>query len=138
MASSSKYILIVDDDGDMRSLVADVLGAEGFSVASVPNGLAALEYVGEAGVPALVLMDLTMPVMDGKQFLAERRKWACLTHVPFVVITANTMVNAADLGAAEVLFKPVDLDRLVALARRYNSLASGVYQAVEQSSPKTG
>lgn len=132
------YILIVDDDNDMCKVTAAVLRLEGFVVACVSNGLDALEYVVKNGVPTLVIADLTMPVMDGRQFLAERRKWLYLTQVPFVVLTASMNVSAEELGVAEVVHKPVHIDRLIAVARRYTSLSSGLYAAVERPKTKTG
>jgi CheY-like chemotaxis protein len=81
----------------------------------------------------MVLMDLTMPVMDGRQLLVERRKWATLASVPFVLLTANALVDAQDLGVAEVLIKPVSMEQLLACARRYASGRSGTYAAVSDS-----
>ncbi len=133
METFQRYTLLVDDDGDMRDVVAEVLRGEGLAVSSVSNGLDALEHVGTYGVPSLVIMDLTMPIMDGKQFLAERRKWSCLAQVPFVVLTGNALATAKDLGVADVLHKPVDLTRLVAIARLYGRPDSGSYRVSENT-----
>ena len=68
--------------------------------------------------------------------MAERRKWASLAHVPFVALTASVAVETAELGLSEVLHKPVDIDRLLAVARRYAGPArSGTYSS--QAPPKT-
>ena len=128
--SDKKLILLIDDDDAVRVAVSEILRKAGYAAIAVRNGLDALEHVAAYGPPALIFIDLTMPVMDGRQFLAERRKFASLAHVPFVVITAYGDVTAADLGVAEVLKTPLELDRLLALARRYASGRSGTYTAV--------
>ena len=135
--SEKRVILHVDDDARVREAVAEVLTLAGYVIVGVANGLDALEHVATFGAPALVLVDLTMPVMDGKQFLAERRKWASLTHVPFVALTASGMFDATELGVSEILRKPVDIDRLLAVVRRYAPGRSGTYSAVTPKAPKT-
>ncbi len=126
----NKLILVVDDDESLREILVEVLSGSGFSAVAVPNALDALEHVATFGPPVLVLMDLTMPVMDGRQLLAEKRKWASLTNVPFVLLTASSGINGTELGAAEVLLKPVGIDQLLAVARRYAGGTSGTYSAV--------
>ena len=131
-----KLILIVDDDESIREILVEVLTNAGFAAVAVSNALDALEHVATYGPPSLVLMDLTMPVMDGRQLLAERRKWSTLSHVPFVLLTANVNASAAELGAAEVLVKPIGMDELLAVARRYASGRSGTYSAVTVPEPE--
>jgi CheY-like chemotaxis protein len=130
--SDKKLILVVDDDENLREILVEVLTASGFLAVGVAHALQALEHVARFGPPALVLMDLTMPVMDGRQLLAERRKWAMLAHVPFVLLTANTQVDPQELGVSEILIKPVGMDQLLAAARRYASGRSGTYAAVTE------
>ena len=131
-------ILHVDDDARVREVVGEVLTRAGHVCVGVANGLDALEHVASFGAPALVLVDLTMPVMNGWQLLAERRKSARLTHVPFVALTASGALDAAELGVAEILRKPVDIDRLLAVARRYAGTGrSGTYQAITPETPNT-
>ena len=123
-------ILHVDDDPRVRSALAEVLTLAGYVVVGVDNGLHALEHMAAFGAPALVLVDLTMPVMDGRRFLAEKRKWATLAHVPFVALTASGEFEPEELGVVEVLRKPVDIDRLLAVARRYTTERSGTFSTV--------
>jgi CheY-like chemotaxis protein len=134
--NEKKVILHVDDDVRVRESVGEVLTGAGYICVGVANGLDALEHVATYGAPALVLVDLTMPVMDGRQFLAERRKWARLAQVPFVALTASGALDAAELGVAEILRKPVDIDRLLAVARRYAAGRSGTYSATTPKTPK--
>jgi CheY-like chemotaxis protein len=125
-----KLILHVDDDPRVRASLAEVLTLAGYVVVGVDNGLHALEHMATFGAPSLVLVDLTMPVMDGRSFLAEKRKWASLAHVPFVALTASGEFHPEELGVVEVLRKPVDIDRLLAVARRYANERSGTFSTV--------
>lgn len=128
-------VLHIDDDARVREAIAAILTRAGFAVEAAANGLDALEHVATFGAPALVLLDVTMPVMDGRQLMAERRKWASLAHVPFVALTASVGLDAAELGLAEVLQKPVDAELLLAVVRRYaGTERSGFYSATPQAS----
>src|SRR5690242_5374004 len=69
------HILVVEDDADVREALVDVLEAEGFSVAMAEDGAQALDYLGGAAPrPALILLDLMMPNMNGLQFREEQLK----------------------------------------------------------------
>src|SRR4051812_21719327 len=81
-------ILVVDDHDELRNAVAVLLEAEGYDVADAANGRDALKYLASA-VPhvAAIVLDLAMPVMDGWQFLAMRRKHVSLSRIPTIVVT---------------------------------------------------
>ncbi len=85
-------ILIVDDDADARSRLRIVLEREGWTVAEAGNGAEALIYVSEI-VPQLILLDLTMPVMDGFSFLSALRTRPDCANVPVVVLTARDLTS---------------------------------------------
>jgi CheY-like chemotaxis protein len=71
IAADKHAILIVDDDADARDALASVLATEGYQSTQVENGQRAIEHLSSAAhPPALILLDLDMPVMDGRQFLA--------------------------------------------------------------------
>jgi CheY-like chemotaxis protein len=128
--SETKLILIVDDDESIREILVEVLASAGFAALAVSSAFDALNHIARSGPPALVLMDLTMPLMDGRQLLAERRKSPTLSQVPFVLLTANPNVSATELGAAEVLVKPIGMEDLLSVARRYASTdTSGTFSA---------
>lgn len=101
-------ILIVDDTAEIRSLIADMLTDAGYTVECACNGAEALAAV-ERNVPALVLLDLHMPVLDGWGFV--RALTARVVRIPIIVLTAAT--NAArysnDLGAVSYIRKPFAL-----------------------------
>jgi len=112
-------ILVVDDEPDMRWLVAGVLQAEGFEVVEAEDGQAALERV-RAEAPAAVILDLRMPRLDGMAALGELR--ALAPHVPVIMLTAYgdipTAVQAMRLGAYDYLTKPFHNEDLVLTVRR--------------------
>jgi CheY-like chemotaxis protein len=113
--ASSGYILIVEDDDDIREALSQILELEGYVVRQAVNGREALDISAEQPTPSLILLDLMMPVMDGWQFRAEQMKDPALSKVPVVVISADASVHekVASFGAASVLPKPISLDRLL-------------------------
>jgi len=112
---SSGYILIVEDDDDIREALTQILQLEGYVVREASNGREALDISAQNPTPSLILLDLMMPVMDGWQFRAEQMKDPILSKVPVVVISADASVHekVASFGAASVLPKPISLDRLL-------------------------
>jgi two-component system chemotaxis response regulator CheY len=128
-----RTILVVDDDPDFRELLVEGLRETGHDVIGLANALDALEYVAHHGIPMLVIMDLTMPVMDGRQFMAERRKLAVMRQVPLIVLTANAYPDVSGLGASEVVQKPFDPEKFLQLVDRYCAGRSGLYTATRSS-----
>jgi CheY-like chemotaxis protein len=115
-------VLLVEDDPDIRHVLASLLGRSGYEVAGAGDGRQALEYLGRHEAPRLILLDLMMPVMDGWAFLQARRARPALLDVPVVVFSAvddGTGPDPRELGAAEVLRKPVGLADVLDAARRY-------------------
>ena len=112
---SAGYILIVEDDDDIREALTQILELEGYAVREAANGREALDISRAEPTPSLILLDLMMPVMDGWQFRAEQVKDPVLSKVPVVVISADLSIQekAASFGAAAVLPKPISLDRLL-------------------------
>ncbi|HLQ69214.1 MAG TPA: response regulator [Gemmatimonadales bacterium] len=115
----AQSILIVDDDADTRSLLGASLTEQGFIVYAARNGRHALQILERISPPALILLDYNMPVMNGKQFLAVKRSDPRWQAIPVVVLSAWTREwTAARMDVVEVLPKPVDLERLLALVNR--------------------
>jgi CheY-like chemotaxis protein len=106
-------VLVVDDDPDTVETMRDILEEEGHTVLSARNGLEGLE-VALRCVPDLVLLDLEMPIMDGRAFLEALRKAPTLADVTVVVLSAT-----ADTGVGcESVQKPLRLDTLLGLIDR--------------------
>jgi len=100
-------VLVVDDDADTRQRMRTVLEKNGWTVTEASNGLEALDQVAHA-VPKLILLDLTMPVMDGFSFLRTLRERPGCADVPVVVLSARdlTIEERKRLrGASQVLNK---------------------------------
>jgi CheY-like chemotaxis protein len=110
-------ILVVDDLAEHRELLSQVLVDLGYVVTSSGDGLSALESLRDLGPPALVLLDLLMPVMDGAEFLARLRAHAepAVARVPVVLMSADADAEADRIGAAPpdlTLAKPFGLKEL--------------------------
>jgi CheY-like chemotaxis protein len=109
------WILIVDDDEDIRDVIALVLGSEGYRAIGAADGQEALERIRANGPPALVLLDLMMPRMSGPDFAYALRHDAALASIPIVILSGDATASAIaeSLGARGCLLKPVELDKLV-------------------------
>src|ERR671930_2097979 len=109
-----QQVLVVDDDEGIRELVAMALSSAGYDVMSAPDGAAALELLATSQ-PAVILLDLLMPKVDGWEFarLYEERP---RPHVPIIVLTAayDVHARAAGIKAKAYLAKPFRLADLVA------------------------
>lgn len=108
-------VLVVDDDPTIRSIIADLLDLEGYVVRTAENGQEALEIL-RRWRPAVIVLDLMMPVMDGWTFRAAQRELPGARDVPVVVLSAAREIrrHAAALDAAVALPKPFDLDQVAA------------------------
>ncbi len=107
-------ILVVDDDRDMQATIAAILEDEGFDVRLAGDGLDALAAL-ETTRPALILLDITMPRMDGYAFAEELRRRGAHAAIPIVVLTADGRAEekAARVGADAYLAKPFGLSELL-------------------------
>jgi len=113
-------VLIVDDDKDIRDTIQELLQDEGYSVATAENGAAALDRLRHVR-PQLILLDLTMPVMDGITFREEQLNDDALAAIPTIVMSARTDPgkDAGPLLVRACLSKPLDLDELLTLVAHY-------------------
>jgi CheY-like chemotaxis protein len=120
---SPPLVLVVDDDPDILEAICDILVCEGYRVARARHGLEALAEV-DAERPALVLLDLMMPVMDGLAFAQTIRGRPAVADLPIVVISADgNRQRAGPVGAVGYLAKPFDVDSLLAHVSRYAGVA---------------
>jgi CheY-like chemotaxis protein len=113
-------VLIVDDDPGVREVLAMLLADEGYHVATACNGREALSYLAHHEAPALILLDIMMPGMDGHAFRVIQRERPALAAIPVVVLSAgenSELVTA--MRPAAFLKKPFDLDALLALVEKY-------------------
>jgi CheY-like chemotaxis protein len=107
-------ILVVEDHADMREMLAVLLESEGFEVQTATNGEEALQRLKESQ-PALILLDLMMPVMTGDEFRARQLADPRYRDVPVICMTAahDGRERAARMHANEYFQKPLDFERLL-------------------------
>jgi len=109
------YVLIADDDADIRLLLRLQLRALGHDVDDAAGGAEAMERI-EARNPDVVLLDLRMPDVDGWEVLRRLRAAPDLATIPVVVVSAHAdqadRAELRSLGATSILRKPVALERL--------------------------
>lgn len=110
-------ILVVEDDPDNRAVIGDVLEFYGITVKTAENGKAGLEAL-KSFEPTLILVDLSMPVMDGWEMLAQVKVNQALNGVPIVALTAHAMLDdkrrVLAAGFDGYLKKPIMVTTLIA------------------------
>lgn len=113
-------VLVVDDDADVRELLRVVLLAEGYNVAAVDNGRAALDHLRSHADTCLILLDLMLPIMDGTHFRTAQLHDRSLAWIPVILMSgaSDSDRRARELGARRLVRKPLDLDE-VKQALRY-------------------
>ena len=106
-------LLVVEDDETIRASLADLLGDEGATLATVANGREALEALrGAPQPPDLILLDLMMPVMDGWEFRIAQRADQMLSKIPLIAMSADRSAKAGDLAPATFFIYPLAAQRL--------------------------
>jgi CheY-like chemotaxis protein len=120
---STRPVLVVDDDKDLRDILRDFLESAGYEVETLRDGREALERLGREPRPMMMLLDLTMPGMSGWDVLARLRADPSRPSVPVVAMTAMGDSPAGPLlGVARVLRKPFSLDSMLAAIRDHGEL----------------
>lgn len=118
------HVLIVEDDPTIRLLLADLLSEAGYIVATMPNGAKALDYLRHATtLPALILLDLMMPIMDGWHFRTLQCADPTLAVIPTVVLSAQVgggWRSRMGMTADDYLPKPIDVAQLLDLVARFS------------------
>ena len=117
-AAGQRPILVVDDDPEILAMLRDFLEGEGFAIRTATNGAEALEAL-EDVAPALILLDMRMPVLDGWAFAAQLRERE--VAYPIVVMTAAESARrwADEIGATGYIAKPFDVNELLQTIERH-------------------
>jgi|SRR5579872_4284616 len=121
-----RTILMVEDDADLRRMFRTVLNLQGLRVLEAADGLTALRILETEPPPALVILDLGLPVVSGRMVRDELLAHAHLREIPVVVVT-GLPGDHTELQAQCVLHKPVDPEHLVRTVR--SCLISGAWSA---------
>jgi CheY-like chemotaxis protein len=115
-------VLVVDDDEMNRDMLSRRMKRKGFDVSIAVNGKEAVDMT-RADKPDIVLMDLSMPVMDGYEATGILKADDATKSIPIVGLSAHAMVGdrekAIDAGCDDYDTKPVDLPRLLGLIEKY-------------------
>jgi len=126
MSSPAGNILIVEDDSDIREMLARLLAMEGFYAVGAEDGLEALHVLRTVrhrapDVPCLILLDLKMPRLSGNEFRRAQLGDPTVANVPVAVMSGATDIEqrARALGAVAAVAKPIDMDRLMSVVRTY-------------------
>jgi CheY-like chemotaxis protein len=109
-------VLIIDDAVHIRRLVARMLEQAGFNTLEAPDGLQGLRLLKERK-PDIVTCDISMPLMDGHEFLAAAKEDVKVQHIPIIVVTAlgqeEEAAKATAMGASAYLTKPFSSSHLI-------------------------
>jgi len=123
---SAGNVLIVEDDPDVREMLAVLLVSEGFHAVSAEDGLEALHLLRAVRhrapqIPCLILLDLMMPRLSGHEFRRAQLGDPTVAAVPVAVMSGAVDIEqrAQALGAVATLAKPIDCQMLLDVVRRY-------------------
>jgi two-component system cell cycle response regulator DivK len=115
-----KKILVVDDNLDNRTIIAQMLKLSGYHVVTASDGLQAIDLT-EREAPDLVLMDLAMPGLDGWSATSRIKARPQIAHVPVIAVTGHVtradIERALQAGCADYLPKPIDFETMLLKVR---------------------
>ncbi len=109
---ANRTALVVEDTEELRETVALVLRERGFEVATVNDGLEALEYLAEAPTPDLIVLDLMLPRMTGWEFVERVSEFHRLAPVPIIVMSASAFGRGTRRQFKFFLAKPFQMEEL--------------------------
>lgn len=114
----TKSILVVDDEEGIREILQMSLEIEGYTVFTAGNGREALDFLANSAEPGLILLDLMMPVMNGREFIEKISTIKEYANIPVVLVTAYND-RAVDIRVKEIISKPLEFKKLLSVVREY-------------------
>ena len=120
-AAKRCLVAIIEDDAEFRDMLRELLEEEQYRVVAVSNGAEALETLRGETLPNVILLDVSMPVMDGFDFLRFRNDDPQLAAVPVVLVTNAKPHERPTIGVNDVVRKPIDIDEILFAIKRYCS-----------------
>lgn len=115
--AGGRAILVVEDEFSVREALREALESEGYRVITAQNGQEGLEKIQRLPKPAVVLLDIAMPVMGGREFMRAVLRDARLAAIPILVVSSSVDRGAVP-DAAGFIKKPVDLDLLLPMVEK--------------------
>jgi|SRR6185437_11834261 two-component system, chemotaxis family, chemotaxis protein CheY len=115
----NRKILVVEDETESREALLQILQIEGYQAVGASNGADALAHLRNSERPCVIIVDLYMPVMDGRQFISALSGSESWASIPVVVVSAVSGCSAAGLNATAIFQKPLDIDALMKLVAEY-------------------
>ncbi len=133
MTSLRGPVLIVEDDPDIRESLQSYLELHGYTVRAASHGKEALELLGKTPRPAVMVLDMTLPVMDGHRVLTTRKGNDAMRQIPVIILSAamagmnprDRALYAANYGVAAFLGKPADPRQLLEAVERHGLREEG-------------
>jgi CheY-like chemotaxis protein len=121
-----RTVLVVEDDPELLETLEELLETEGYRVTVAKDGLDALAKLGDP-LPAVILLDVMMPRMDGYAFAAELERRGLHPGIPILILTADgrAQQKAERIGAAGYLEKPFHLTDLLGQVARFAGALPG-------------
>ena len=118
-----KTILIVEDNPDNSLLAKKVLSHYGFEIILCEDGSSALSYCQKSSPPSLILMDISIPDINGLDLTKKIRKLPSYLNVPIVAVTANATTEMQEktllAGCVNILLKPFTPSELIKIVEQY-------------------
>lgn len=112
-------VLLVEDDQDIREILQESIERAGFEVHSAGHGKAALELLTKIPTPDLIVFDMIMPVMNGRQFAKALSVDERLSSIPIIAMSAAED-RIEEIKACEVFSKPMNLKDLIQSIRKHS------------------
>jgi CheY-like chemotaxis protein len=117
--ASRCLVAIIEDDSEFRNMLRELLEEQEYRVVAVSNGAEALATLRGDVLPNVILLDVSMPVMDGFDFLRFRNEDPRLAGVPVVLVTNAKPHERPTIGVNDVVRKPIDIDEILFAIKRY-------------------
>ena len=113
-------VLVIEDEPDLQVMLRVALEADGYDVHAVSNGRDGLRLLRSTPNTCLIVLDLVLPVMDGRRFRSAQLRDRSLAWIPVIVVSGglDAAREARELDASEFVRKPIDLDQLRSVVGR--------------------
>lgn len=120
LEKKSPYILLVDDNNEVREAIIWALEYAGYVTVGVKNGQEALNFLEKNPLPAVIFLDLMMPVLDGMEFREKKKLSIRIKNITTIITSAKTNLEKMEKMPHEIfLSKPFDLNDLLRILTNY-------------------